>query len=45
MQALIRVVPATILMVILAVAGCTETQQTTMKGGMVAPWEAWPLAR
>jgi hypothetical protein len=35
MQALIRVVPATILMVILAVAGCTETQQTTMKGGMV----------
>jgi hypothetical protein len=35
MQALIQVVPATILMVILAVAGCTETQQTTMKGGMV----------
>jgi hypothetical protein len=35
MQALNKIVPATIFVVILAVAGCTETQQTTMKGGMV----------
>jgi hypothetical protein len=35
MQALIPVVRVTILVGILAVTGCTETQQTTMKGGMV----------
>ena len=35
MQAVTRVLAATILAVSLAVAGCTETQQTTMKGGMV----------
>jgi hypothetical protein len=39
MQALTKVVPATILVLALVVAGCSggmsETQQTTMKGGMV----------
>jgi hypothetical protein len=35
MQALTKVLAASILTVSLAVAGCTETQQTTMKGGMV----------
>jgi hypothetical protein len=36
MQALTKVLAATILAVSLVVAGgCTETQQTTMKGGMV----------
>jgi len=35
MQALTKILAATILAVCLAVAGCTETQQTTMKGGMV----------
>jgi hypothetical protein len=39
MQALTKVVPATILVLCLLTAGCsgglTQTQQTTMKGGMV----------
>jgi hypothetical protein len=35
MQTLTKVLAATIVAVSLAVAGCTETQQTTMKGGMV----------
>jgi hypothetical protein len=40
MQALTKVLAATVLAVSLVVAGCTETQQTTMKGGMVARWAA-----
>jgi hypothetical protein len=35
MLALMKVVPRAILVVSLVVVGCTETQQTTMKGGMV----------
>ena len=35
MQALTKGAAATILLMGLVVAGCTETQQTTMKGGMV----------
>jgi len=35
MQALIKGAAAMILLMGLVVAGCTETQQTTMKGGMV----------
>ena len=35
MQTLTRVVAAPIVAMGLVVAGCTETQQTTMKGGMV----------
>ena len=35
MQALTKILAVTILTGSLAVAGCTETQQTTMKGGMV----------
>ena len=35
MQALTKSAAATILLMGLGMAGCTETQQTTMKGGMV----------
>ena len=35
MQALTKVLSATILAASLGVAGCTEAQQTTMKGGMI----------
>ena len=35
MQTLTKVLAASILAASLAMAGCTETQQTTMKGGMI----------